>query len=261
MKAILAEKIEKSLQREALQQFNLKLGEETKELDVKIKKIDVTSGDWILIEYNGEDNEIFTELLRRDHGFIPIELAKVKHEEIYRGFIIGNEEHDHGLYIDIGIISPRRSYGLYPLHRIRTQLGEDKTESLKEITEKFCLYKGIPLNVRIEGAKNVKKISLAATDEQESCMKDWDRYPFDRVVVLGALNNQIRKAIQISQLTRDIIRLDPLSFTSSLLTCKLGTDAPGVISKLGQELRHAKLFSFIPKLKQERSNISKTGRF
>ncbi len=63
MKAILAEKIEKSLQRIALQQLDLKLGEETRELDVSIKKIDVTSGDWILIEYDGEDNEIFTELL------------------------------------------------------------------------------------------------------------------------------------------------------------------------------------------------------
>jgi hypothetical protein len=260
MKAILAEKIEKPLQRVALQQFNLKLGEETRELDVKIKKLNVTSGEWILIEYDGEDIEIFTELLRRDYGFIPIEVAKIKHEGTYRGFVIGNEEHDRGLYIDIGIISPRRSYGLYPLYRIRTQLGEDKTDSLKEITEKFCLYKGIPLNVRIEGIKNVRRISLAATDEQESCLKDWDRYPFDRVVVLGALYNQIRKAIQINQLTGDIIRLDPLSFTSSLLTCKLGTDAPGVISKLGKELRHAKLFSFIPKLKRERTNI-KTGRF
>jgi hypothetical protein len=260
MKAILAEKIEKPLQHLALQQLNLKLGEETKELDVKIKKLDVTSGDWILIEYNGEDNEIFTELLRRDHGFIPIEVAKIKHEETYRGFIIGNEEHDRGLYIDIGIISPRRNYGLYPLHRIRIQLGEDKTKSLKEITEKFCLYKGIPLNVRIEDVKKVRKISLAATDEQELRMKEWDRYPFDRVVVLGAMNNQIKKAIQITQLTRDIIRLDPLSFTSSLLTCKLGTDAPGVIAKLGKELRHAKLFSFIPRLKRERSNI-KTRRF
>ncbi|WP_455282681.1 DUF2110 family protein [[Eubacterium] cellulosolvens] len=260
MKVILAEKIEKSLQREAIQQFNLKLREETKDLDVNIKKIDITSGDWILIEYDGEDNEIFTELLRRDHGFIPIEVAKIKHEETYRGFVIGNEEHDRGLYIDIGIISPRRNYGLYPLHRIRTQLGEDKTKSLKEITEKFCLYKGIPLNVRIEGIKNVRKIILAATDEQESRLKDWDRYPFDRVVVLGAFNNQIKKAIQITQLTRDIIRLDTLSFTSSFLTCKLGTDAPGVISKLGKELRHAKLFSFIPKLKRERINI-RTGRF
>ena len=82
MKAILAEKIEKPLLREALQQFKLKLGEETKELDVKIKKLDITSGDWILIEYNGEDNEIFTELLRRDHGFIPIEVAKIKHDAI-----------------------------------------------------------------------------------------------------------------------------------------------------------------------------------
>ncbi|WP_455368835.1 DUF2110 family protein [[Eubacterium] cellulosolvens] len=261
MKAILSEKIEKTLQREALQQFNIKLGEETKELDVKIKKIDFTSGDWLLVEYNGEDNEVFTELLRRDHGFIPIELAKLTHEETYRGFIIGNEEHGRGINIDIGIISPRYSYGLYSLHRMRAQLGEDKTESLKEITEKFCLHKGIPINVRIESVKNVKKISLAATDEQESYMKDWDRYPFDRVAVIGALNNQVRKAILVTRLAGDIIRLDSLSFTSSLLTCKLGTDAPGVISKLGRELRHAKLFSFIPRLKREKLNISKTGRF
>ena len=83
-------------------------------------------------------------------------------------------------------------------------------------------------------------------------MKDWNRYPFDRVVVIGAFTNQVRKAIKRTLLSKDIIRLDPLSFTTSLLTCKLGTDAPGVISKLGQELRHAKLYSFIPKLKREK---------
>ena len=141
---------------------------------------------------------------------------------------------------------------MYPLHRIRAQLAEDKAESLKEITEKFCLYKGIPIKVRIEDIKNVKRISLAITDEQESYLKDWNRYPFDRVVVIGAFNNQVRKAIKKSRLSRDIIRLDPLSFTTSLLTCKLGTDAPGVIFKLGQELRHAKLFSFIPRIKREK---------
>jgi hypothetical protein len=261
MKAILAEKIENPLQREALQQFNLKLIEETKELDVKVKKLDITSGDWIRVEYNGEDNEIFTELLRRDFGFIPIELAKVKHEETYRGFIIGIEERSRGLYIDIGIISPRRSYSLYPLNRIKVQLGEDKTRSLKEITEKFSLHKGIPFNVKIEDIKNIKKISVAATDQQESQIRDWDRYPFDRVIVLGALNYQVKKAIEANRLTRDIIRVDPLSFTCSLLTCKLGTDAPGVIYKLGQDLKHVRLFSFIPRLKRESSNLIKTGRF
>ena len=45
MKAILAEKIEKPLQREALQHFNLKLVEEIKELDVKLKKTVFTSGE------------------------------------------------------------------------------------------------------------------------------------------------------------------------------------------------------------------------
>ena len=252
MKSILAEKIEKPLHLETLQKFNQKLGEETKELDVEIKRIDFISGDWLFVEYNGEDNEIFTELLRRDHGFIPIELTKVKLGETYRGFIIGNEDRGRGIRIDIGIISPRLSYGLYPLHRIRDQLAEDKSESLKEITEKFCLHKGIPINVRIEEIRKVKRISLSVTNEQESYLKDWDRYPFDRVVVIGAFDDQVKKAIKITRLAKDIIRIDPLSFTSSLLTCKLGTDAPGVISKLGQELRYAKLFSFIPRLKREK---------
>ncbi len=258
MKSILAEKIEKPLHLETLQKFNQKLGEETKELDVEIKRIDFTSGDWIFVEYNGEDNEIFTELLRRDYGFIPVKFSKVKHGEIYRGFIIGDENRGRGIRIDIGIISPRLSYGLYPLHKIKDQLAEDKSESLKEITEKFCLHKGIPINVRIEEIRNVKRISLSVTNEQESYLKDWDRYPFDRVVVIGAFNDQVRKAIKITRLDRDIIKIESLSFTSNILTCKLGTDAPGVISKLGQELRDAKLYSYIPRLKR---GISKTGRF
>ena len=168
--------------------------------------------------------------------------------DTYRGFVVNSGEVGYGLYLDLGIISPQRVDGLYPLHRMRSQLADGGgVQSLRQIARRFCLHDGLPLRVRIEGFENAGKVTLALTDRQESHFKDWERYPFDRVVVLGSTINSVRRAIERTGLAKDVVRVERLSLASTILICKLGTEAPGVISELGPHLATAKLYSYIPK--------------
>jgi hypothetical protein len=46
---------------------------------------------------------------------------------------------------------------------------------------------------------------------------------------------------------RDVIRVDRLGFFECSIICKLGTEAPGIISRLGNLLEGVPLYAFSPK--------------
>jgi hypothetical protein len=135
---------------------------------------------------------------------------------------------------------------------MRTQLVDGEVQPLRQIARRFCLYDGLPLNVRIEGLEIAERISLALTERQESFFKDWEKYPFDRVVVIGEPAGRVEAALRKVDLDKDIVGVERLSLASSILTCKLGTEAPGVISKLGPNLASARLYPFIPRIRTKR---------
>ncbi len=69
--------------------------------------------------------------------------------------------------------------------------------------------------------------------------------PFDRVIVIGADKAQAEIAVRASGLQGDVIEIDSLSLFVQSLVCKIGTDAPGVIAKIGSRLRGVGLKSYI----------------
>jgi hypothetical protein len=52
--------------------------------------------------------------------------------------------------------------------------------------------------------------------------------------------------MRASKVERDIIEVEELSFTANSLVCKLGTDAPGIIAKIGRYVSEFKLYAFLP---------------
>jgi hypothetical protein len=105
--------------------------------------------------------------------------------------------------------------------------------------------------VRIEDLDGSGRITLALTDRQESHFRDWERYPFDRVVVIGSSLSRVSGTIRRSGLDKDVIKTDRASLVSNVLTCKLGTEAPGVVAKLGPRLGKVKLYPFIPRVRAD----------
>lgn len=252
MKIVLSEKLEPQLQQEGLREFEKEIRSICGDLKVQIKKLEIAGGGWISIEHDGEDSEVFTEALKRRYGTAAIQFSRLELGDTYHGFVVSSGKVGYGLYIDIGILSPSKRDGLYPLHKMRTQLVDGEVQPLKQIARRFCLYDGLPLNVRIEGLETAERISLALTERQESFFKDWEKYPFDRVVVIGEPAGRVEAALRKADLDKDIVGVERLSLSSSILTCKLGTEAPGVISKLGPNLTSARLHPFIPRIRTKR---------
>jgi len=260
MRTVLSEKLEPGLIREGLHELQTELKELSGNLRVEIGRLETANGGWIQIEFNGEDTEVFSETLKRKYGYAPVEFSRLKSGDIYRGYVVNSGKVGFGLYLDLGILSPSRIDGLYPLYRIRAQLADGSAEPLRQIVRRFGLYDCLPLDVRIEELEGAGKMILALTDRQESYFKDLERYPFDRVVVVGSLPGTVDAAIRESGLEGDIARVDRLSFTVNVLTCKLGTEAPGVISKLGRHLSSAKLHPFIPRWRTQPKKGAGAGR-
>jgi len=260
MKRILSEKLEPFLIREGLQELEVELRKISGDLKVDIMELEASGSGWVSIEYSGDDSEVFTEALKRRYGFAPVEFSRLAVGDIYRGFITDSGRVGFGLYLDIGVMSPSRLDGLYPLHRMRAQLADGSSQPLRQILRRLGLHDGLPLDVRIEELAGTGKMTLALTDKQESCFKDWERYPFDRVIVVGSLLRKVHAAIRKSGLEGDILGVERLSLTVHILTCKLGTEAPGVIAKLGRHLSTARLYPFIPRWRIQTGKAVEAGR-
>ena len=89
-----------------------------------------------------------------------------------------------------------------------------------------------------------ENISVELADEQREQLVSWRKYPFDRVIVIGADKIQAENAVRFSGLQDDIVKVESLSLFVQSLLCKIGTDAPGVIAKIGNRLRGVGLKSY-----------------
>jgi hypothetical protein len=66
-------------------------------------------------------------------------------------------------------------------------------------------------------------------------------------LVLGPSLHEVKVTIEHAKLERDVIDVEPLGLLEHALTCKLGTDAAGLIPKIGRKLKNAKFAVFNPK--------------
>jgi len=199
----------------------------------------------IKLEISGDDEEAFCEIIRRRFGIAPVDLSNLEPGDICRGFIIDSGKVGYGLYIDIGVLTPKPIDGLYPLHSIRAQLVEGRQLPIRQIINIYHFYDDFPLEVRIVRLKQ-GKIEVELSDRQRESITEWSALPFDRVIIYHALPDDLQSAIRSSSVERDLAKVENLSLTTHLLTCKIGTEAPGIVAKLGLHLKGSRLFSFRP---------------
>ena len=88
----------------------------------------------------------------------------------------------------------------------------------------------------------------------ERQLSEFERYLdayVDRLIIFGAPRSHVENAVKESKHIRDIIGIDSLGLLEHAVVCKLGTDAVGLIPKLGKLLSTAKLASFSPRKIQQ----------
>ena len=200
-------------------------------------------GQWLQIRAKGEDADAFLNLLRQEQGEATVSRAKLGKWDIVRGFVAGAGRIGYGVYVDIGIQDPAPKDALYPLHRMRAQLADGEAKSAREILDSNALVDYVPLRMTVTEFQG-ENISVEMEDEARDRIVSWRKYPFDRVIVVGANRTQAENAVKASGLQSDIVEVESLSLFVQSLVCKIGTDAPGVIAKIGGSLRGMGLKSY-----------------
>jgi hypothetical protein len=200
-------------------------------------------GQWLQIRARGEDAGAFLNLLKQEYGEAPMSRSNLEKWDVVNGFVAGAGRIGYGVYIDIGIQQPAPKDALYPLHRMRAQLADGEAKSSREILDANGLTDYVPMKsvvTELEG----ENISVELADEARDELVSWRKYPFDRVIVIGADKTQAENAVKASGLQSDIVEVESLSLFVQSLLCKIGTDAHGVIAKIGNRLRGVGLKSY-----------------
>jgi hypothetical protein len=201
---------------------------------------------WARIEIQGEDSDIVKQLIIRNLGQAQTDLAKVETQEGYEGIISGGS--NDALEVDIGIESPTPVNVRIGLEALRAQLADGKPVGVKEIAREYCLLPGTRAAVRITRIERGKhSVEGWLADPQLECLAGWIGTRLDRIQVSDSYQREVEHAIRKTNLERDILAVEPITLTAQSAVCKLGTDAIGLIPKLGSVLKQRELNPFIPK--------------
>lgn len=198
---------------------------------------------WLQIRARGEDADAFLNLLKQEYGEAPVSRSNLEKWDVVNGFVTGAGRIGYGVYIDIGIQQPSPKDALYPLHRMRAQLADGEAKSSRMILDENALVDYVPLKMIVTELEG-ENISVEMNDEARDRLVSWRKYPFDRVIVVGADKILVENAVRASGLQSDIVKVESLSLFAQSLLCKIGTDAPGVIAKIGNRLRGVGLSSY-----------------
>jgi len=219
-------------------------------LKVRIKVVGKTDHNWVKVEVSGEDETVALRYLDQKFGLAPTSVDEVKKFSTVKGRIVASEKNEENrLQVDIGISSLQFHGAFIPLETLREQITDGKNLQYEQIIDPFCLYENLPLEVKIiSNVENSGKwVRAEFSERQVSQFAQWLHAYIDRLIVIGAPRSHVEHAAKESKHIRDIIKIDSLGLLEHVVVCKLGTDAVGLIPKLGKILSVARLAPFSPR--------------
>jgi hypothetical protein len=217
-------------------------------LDVEAKILGVAADRWVQIALAGEDEGIAANYIAKEVGFCPISFENVKKFSTLKGYITNLEKSREELSVDVGVFQPKIVYATLPLRYLQAQLVDGREIALKKIVELFGFCEGLPISVKIarvneEGSPMEAELSARQVEKYDK----WQESLLDRLIVLGSSAYEVKTALERARLERDVISVESLGMFEHALVCKLGTDAAGLISKIGRILKSARFAVFNPR--------------
>jgi hypothetical protein len=85
------------------------------------------------------------------------------------------------------------------------------------------------------------------SDSQVQILSDSISPRLEQIWIFNSTRKRIEFALHRAKLERDVISLESSTLTVHSVVCKLGTDAIGLIPKLGSMLKQSELRPFLPK--------------
>jgi len=217
-------------------------------LEAEVKFQGQNERGWVEVEVSGEDEAVALQLLDRDVGLAPVSLDKLEKFSILRGRIISSGGETE-LVVDVGVSSPRVCDAALSLPRLQTQLADGKNLTLSSLIKLHCLLEYMPLRVKIVDMRDIEDGLMEAELSESQLLRfsSWIRSSLDRLIVLGAWAGDVERAVGVSGHGRDVVRIESLGLLEHAVVCKLGTDAVGLLPKLGPHMFTATLAPFSPR--------------
>ena len=217
-------------------------------LKVKTKILRADSLGLVQISISGEDENVAIRYLDDNIGLCPTGLEKIRKYSTFKGYVTDPSKSKNELWVDIGVSSPSHVKAAVPLTRLQAQLGDGRKIALSKMTELFGFCENIPLYIRVTSVDFEKKyIEAELSEKEQEQFAGWTRSLLDRLIILGASYGEVNLAIRRAEFSRDIVRVEALGMFEHAVLCKLGTDAAGLIPKMGKSLRRAVFSVFNPR--------------
>jgi hypothetical protein len=218
------------------------------DLKIKHRVLGAGSRDWIQVEVTGQDEAVAIKIIEKEIGLAPISGEKIEEYSTLSGRVIDNGRFPTELCVDVGIFDPKVCDVHVPLWRLQAMLADGMNVSLQHLVELYCLRDNFPLEVRIVGKSNMESeyLEVELSETQLARFSEWISSNLDRLIVLGANRIEIMQAVERAKHFRDVVRIETLGPLEHAVLCKLGTDAVGLMPKLGPYLRLASLTPFSP---------------
>jgi hypothetical protein len=224
-----------------IKQIDEQLKTQFEELDVEVEVLGSPVNKWVQVSLSGEDEAIATSYINKEFGTCPASLENAKNLPVLKGYISKVDENKQELRVDVGVFEPKVTQATIPVAKLQTQLVDGKPIALKKIVETYGLAEGVPLRIKAASANGEEAEELLAelSVEQVEKLHAWKQSLLDRLIILGASKEKIETVLERTRLSRDVIDVEALGMFEHALTCKLGTDAAGLISIIGRYMRNS----------------------
>jgi hypothetical protein len=212
------------------------------DLDIEIQVLTNAANRWVQVSLSGEDEAIATSYINREIGTCPTSIENAKNYPVLRGYISKLDLTKQEVVVDVGIFEPKIALATIPLKTLHSQLMNGKAVDLKKIAESYALAERSPLSIKPVSpltGEEVDGFQAELAVEQVEKLNSWQRSLLDRLVVLGASKETLENVLERTRLTRDVIDIETLGMFEHALTCKLGTNAAGLVSIVGRYLRNS----------------------
>lgn len=216
------------------------------ELDVEVKVLTISANRWVQVSLSGEDEAIATSYINKEIGTCPTSLDSAKNYPVLKGHISKLDLNKQELIVDVGIFEPKIVLATIPLACLQAQLVDGRKVDLKKIAEIYGLAERSPLSIKPLSpiGEECEGVQAELSVEQLEKLHGWQQSLLDRLIILGASKDTIENVLERTRLNRDVIGIEALGMFEHALTCKLGTDAAGLISIIGRYMRNSVFIVF-----------------
>jgi hypothetical protein len=221
-----------------LKQIDELLQSQFEELGVEAKVVANPTNKWVQVSIEGEDEVIAAAYARKEVGTCPVSLENVEVGAVLKGYVSKVDESRMQLIIDVGVFEPKVTQAAVSVVILRRQFAVGKDVGLKAIAEAYGIAEGLPISVKVT-EKEAEGLKAELSPDQVEKLKGWQQSLLDRLIILRAPNELVTTTLERAQLDRDVIDVEQLGFFEYALICKLGTDARGLIPRVGRYMRNA----------------------